>query len=1593
MSSILGSRFIEDNEIVIVLKRRKLIKHGPIDRFVNLVLESNNTRTNEIKEDNQIWDAISENTYTFRGRSETIIDLRVHGLEGTKTLFFERSNLENSRLEFIPSLQDLDVEMNVFRLLVVNPLESSIRIPAGTTFVKLSEVVEVAQVSAVATQNTEEILSKVKIGSIPGDILKKFKNLLEEFSFLFLDEEDLLPVSKVGKFSIDTGNHPPIALNPYRTPYALRSELKNILDDFEKNHLIEKSNSPWNSPAILVKKKSGGFRLVIDFRRLNSITSQINHPLPVIEDVLNNLHKSSIFSVLDMKKGFHQLEVDPDSKAKTAFSTEFGAYQWTRMPMGTRNSPSVFARVMDEVLKDIPKSEICCYLDDCMVHSSDVETHFSNIRKFFIICAKNNLRLNAKKAVFFEKKVDFLGFEVEAGVIRPSRDRVEAIRNRDYPKNRDEAISLFGAFGSHRRFIENFADLALPISQTYRGNFSWTPEASKAVDKLKEIICSQALELALPPSEGACFVLETDASDFALGGVLYNCQEGILGHDHNMDCLKPVAYFSQNLSECQRKYVTMEKELLAGKACFEKWSVYLSFRQFDWITDNSCVRYAQSFKTKNLKIQRWLSEMTGFSYNLIQRKSKRMCISDYLSRSKSRENQINQIKIEKNNLISLQKADETLGIVYNYVKIDRWPYKFDPKIAGYKRWRELLEILDSGELVLRDPLGFERICVPESLKLEIIEEYHSSQHTGIEITFKRINKKYFWLDMKTTISNFIRSCHYCQTSKPCNNPNKAPLGKFKTPSAPYEALAFDLIGPLRETDDGNVFVLTCIDLFSKRAYAEPLACKEGQYLLEVFKKILFANPHFPASILMDNAREFNKLANFLREKGIEPHYSPPRHPQSNGLVENLNRSIKSRLRARCNLENWDKFLYEVVHDVNSSQHSVVQMSPFAVEFGIKDAHNINDSSYRKYGEKIEVDHKLIREKIEAEKDDRVKKFEKPKFREYEIGDKIAITNFRSKFPPFLGPMTVIEKSKNGTKYTCVEDKTGKEFTRHANDIRIYNLPHFERKAQTEKVSEPLEYPVETSYTNIENNEEFSNFTPAYFPPNDDKFPKVTAALELPKEFGPEGNPEKFENSENLTPSEDSESTNETQNSRNSEVVEISENQEGPAQTSTLENPEDPKFSHNSENSQKSEVSENSENSKNLTKSDISESSDVSEIPDETPNESSSSSSMEDYISRLPKSTGIKVSINLDSSSDSSGQSVIENHAPRDLELSAIERQNKTTEIITPESTQNDENSNVESSSSDFQPNSNLDNITETETSIEAGASKLISFDKLNVPKFTNQKKRAREISNSSPSPKKFQITDSNQFETNTNNFPNKQSSKMIKETNSSSKENLEKFVDQFANEVCREIVKNLFRTRKLGLLGKGQEICGQYFPIRKEESDSEEENNAQMSINILLENEHEEFFRKLENELETIRQNLYYDKGLMLKIGELTKPILQFIAKKFGLEIYDGINQKKTTEIRIEIRNFIHRNFPNWAKSSSGEYLFFSIFLIQKTQSINELSRPELKCLAASINLSNAVYLSKPKLLAAIEGYFAAEKPLHPRNSDNELIFHPEGNL
>jgi hypothetical protein len=1054
LSQILGVPALIDNEILINLKSSKMIQAGPVQRFCQL----NQVEVVRDEKDVQKLKAFSTTTLTFKAKSEILIDLEIENLDRTMNLFFEKSNLGESKLQILPSFQTVKTADPKFRILVINPTETSIKIPAGTTFVYLFEIVEIAQIKNKPSEN----INNIKVGNIASQKIKKeFFSLVNKFSYLFLDSDDPLPACNIEKFSITTDSLQPISTHPYRTPFSIRKELKSILDKFVENKLIEPCSSPWNSPSLLVRKKDGKFRLVIDYRRLNDATLQMHHPLPNLEDSVSYLENSRIFSMCDMIKGFHQIDLEESSKDKTAFSNEFGQFRFLRMPMGCKNSPSFFMRVMDRALMGIEKTEIIAYMDDLLCHSRTEEEHLISLTKFFTVLSANNLRINSKKAEFFTNRVTFCGFDISYGNVAPSTDKIKAIRHLKIPRSRDEAQSLFGALNYHRKFIKNFASIAFPISKTYRATFSWTDEASKALEILKDIICNHALNLKIPPANEASFVLETDASDLGYGGVLYVCEkERDDAHTHNSDCLTPVCYNSGNFSDVQTRYSIIEKELLSGKLCMEKWSIYLAFREFDWITDNANIKYVRTLRTNNQKIVRWITEIQGFSFRMIQRPSAKMKISDFLSRQKP---EINAIKFKKSEFSELQKHDEILGSIYKFLSIDRWPNNPKGDISFYALFRSKIKLTDSGEIAFFEDNGSVRICVPKELEKEIIEEYHNYCHSGVDQTFSRISKKYIWPRMNQAIRDFIKTCDFCQKDKPNFHPNRAPVLSFKTPDGPYQVYGFDLI-TLPPTDAGNKYVLVMIDFFSKFGFCEPLKSRNSNYLLTKFKNIIFKNPFYPKYVVLDNAREHSELAKFMKENDIEPHFTPPRHPASNGQVENYNRTLKSRLRAKCNYVNWDLVLQEVVHDLNSAEHSVTKQSPFSIQSGVRNPHNIYDPNFRDYRIETKIDFEKIKERIDLEKNNRLSKFSNPKFSEYQIDDLVLIKNFDSKKPKFLGPFKIIDKSKAGTWYTVKSDK--QTFRRHAEHLKKYFLRQNDQAKSTD----------ENSYQ-IKTDKDFGNLAP------------------------------------------------------------------------------------------------------------------------------------------------------------------------------------------------------------------------------------------------------------------------------------------------------------------------------------------------------------------------------------------------------------------------------------------------------------------------------------------------------------------------------------
>ena len=427
---------------------------------------------------------------------------------------------------------------------------------------------------------------------------------------------------------INTIPHSPPACRAYPQPDK-EEVLYKIIQEFLAANLIDESHSPYAAPALLVKKPDGSPRLVIDYKKLNSITIKDSSPLPNLEDVLRKLGKGySFFSKLDLKSGFYQLPINEHDKIKTAFITPFGLYQFNVLPMGLKNSPPTFQKVMLDTLKDC-RSFSLVYLDDIIVFSSSFRQHLSHLEQVLQALFDKHIVLNPPKCTVAVQTIDYLSHTISATTIRPSTEKIDAILRIAEPRTLSQANHFLGALGWYRKFIPSFAELAAPIHRitnlpkAHRHKFQWTESQSTAFHALKQLLISTPLFLHYPQSTSP-LILTTDASNFALGGVL---QQNVDGQ------LRNLYYHSQLMTACQRRYSTIEKEALAIYKCFERMRPYLIGQDIIIMTDHCPLCCITSKSIRNPLVNRISILLQEFNIvKVLHIKGHENCLPDFLSR-------------------------------------------------------------------------------------------------------------------------------------------------------------------------------------------------------------------------------------------------------------------------------------------------------------------------------------------------------------------------------------------------------------------------------------------------------------------------------------------------------------------------------------------------------------------------------------------------------------------------------------------------------------------------------------------------------------------------------------------------------------------------------------------------------------------------------------------------------------------------------------------------------------------------------------------------------------------------------------------------
>ncbi|GKE34153.1 transposon ty3-I gag-pol polyprotein [Tanacetum coccineum] len=292
--------------------------------------------------------------------------------------------------------------------------------------------------------------------------------------------------------------------------------LQGMVEELLRKGVIQESKIMCVVPALLVPNKDKIWCMCIDSRAINKITVKYRFPIPRLDDILDMLHGSQVFSKIDLRSGYHQLRIRPRDEWKAAFKTNEGLYEWLVIPFGLSNASSTFMRLMNQVLKPFIGK---FYFDDILIYSKTEDEHLDHLREVFKVLQEHQLFVNLKKCSFMTHKLLFLGFVVSADGIHVDDEKIKVIQEWPTPQIIGEVQSFHGLATFYRRFIRDFSTIMAPVTECLKkGCFHWGDDAAKSFLLIKPKLTSAPV-LVLPNFLKP-FELETDASIIGVGAVL-----------------------------------------------------------------------------------------------------------------------------------------------------------------------------------------------------------------------------------------------------------------------------------------------------------------------------------------------------------------------------------------------------------------------------------------------------------------------------------------------------------------------------------------------------------------------------------------------------------------------------------------------------------------------------------------------------------------------------------------------------------------------------------------------------------------------------------------------------------------------------------------------------------------------------------------------------------------------------------------------------------------------------------------------------------------------------------------------------------------
>lgn len=753
------------------------------------------------------------------------------------------------------------------------------------------------------------------------DLVHKIK---EEFSDVIRDE---LPreIEYRGsiRHSIDVipGSSP-----TYRRPYKLtceeKEELNRQIDELIASGRIYPTTSPYGAPVLFVKKKDGSKRLCCDCRQLNERTVKSRFPLPLIEELFDNLRGSKWYSSLDLIAGYHQIPVVEEDQQKTAFVTYQGQYAWRVMPFGLTNAPSTFQMIMNDTLREFIGKFVLVYLDDILIYSTSKEQHLYHLRLVLQRLRQVKLYAKDKKCSFFKEQVKFLGHVIDKDGIHMDTDKLKAMLEWPTPKTPKDAKRFLGLAGYYRKFVEHFSDIARPLHRFAAKKESWGDAQELAFQELKNELVSDKV---LRPFDGTKKIrVTTDASNEAIGAVMELV-------DEHGKVIGPTGYYSLALVGYQTRWPIRDKELFAVFQTLKNWKHYLKGRQFELHSDHKSLETVRQGKDLSDRAMNWINTMQDFDFTIkyIPGESNR---ADGLSRISIKKLTISTGLMEKSVIAQIRKdyqLDKECKLLIDILegKVE-CPKSWRTKIKRYKLVNSLLYYGLYGGMI-------NRLVIPYGeRRFDLLRMFHSSTtagHPGISRMYARLSQHYYWKKMKRDVERFVHYCEVCQKSK---NSHGQPVGVFhplQIPTRRFEAINLDFVSGMNPDGIyGQIMVLTC--RLTKWAIVRALPKDAStQVVAEVILEEVIFQYGVPRFIVSDRDPKFtNSLWEYFT-MSIEMYcnFSTANNPQSDGQVERLNKTIVEVLRTLTkDNSGWVKYIPAAVFAYNTTLQVSIGCTPF-----------------------------------------------------------------------------------------------------------------------------------------------------------------------------------------------------------------------------------------------------------------------------------------------------------------------------------------------------------------------------------------------------------------------------------------------------------------------------------------------------------------------------------------------------------------------------------------------------------------------------------------------------------------------------------------